>query len=153
MEINSIAYELIPHVGFGPVKLGMSRENVKLALGDANYSGAHKNSDYYFANSLQVEFREEKADFIGISFSEEYEALYRGNNLFDIEAHDLFDLIAGHENEEHQFNDSMYVFPEQIVSLWDADEQYDRIGGEQRMVWAQVGLGTTAYFKAVSKHK
>ena len=145
-------YELIPHVGFGPVKLGMTREDVKRALGEANYSGVHKNSDYYFARAFQVEFREGKADFIGISFSEEYEAFYRGDNLFDIEAHDLFNLIAEHENKEHHFNDSMYVFPDQIVSLWDADEQYDRIGGEQRMVWAQVGLGTTAYLKAVSKY-
>jgi hypothetical protein len=152
MHVNDMKLEIIPHIGFGPVKLGMSREDVKSALGDEFYSGAHKNSDYYYSNSLQVGFLEGKADFIGISYSDKYEVLYRGKNVFDMEAHELFELIAQNENEEHNFNESEYLFPDQIVTLWDADEQYDRLGGEERLIWAQVGIGTTLYLEAVSKY-
>ena len=142
--------EIIPHIGIGPVKLGMSREQVKVALGEPNYSGSNKNSDYYFDNSLQVEFFEGKADFIGLSYSDAYIALYQRQNVFDIEASKLFNLVAKNETNKHNYDSSKYVFPEQIVTLWDSDEQYDRIGFEERVVWAQVGLGSKSYLKAVS---
>ncbi|EPJ81519.1 hypothetical protein CFII68_18785 [Pseudomonas sp. CFII68] len=41
------------------------------------------------------------------------------------------------------------MFPNQILTLWDADEQYDRQGGERREVWGQVGIGTNAYMAAI----
>lgn len=143
--------EIIPHVGVGLVRLGMSREDVKSALGGV-FSGEHKRIDYYFSNSLQVEFHKERVDFIGVSFAEDYEALYQGNNVFDLEAYELFMLIAKNEEQDHKYNESEYLFPNQIVTLWDADEQYDRLGSEKRKVWAQMGIGSASYLKAVSKY-
>ncbi|MFT5400173.1 MAG: hypothetical protein ACI9LO_002753 [Planctomycetota bacterium] len=142
-------FEITPHTGIGPVKLGMSQEEIKAALGVSSDSGSNKSSDYYFANSLQVEFSEGKADFIGLSYSDEYIALYQGKNVFDIEAPELFRVMAQNESGVHKYDAYEYLFPEQILTLWDADEQYDRIGGEERVVWGQLGLGSKSYLKAV----
>ena len=37
----------------------------------------------------------------------------------------------------------------QIVTLWNADEQYDQRRGGERIVWGQVGLGNDAYLRAI----
>lgn len=143
-------FEIEPHIGFGPVKLGMNRTEVDSVLGSEFHSGSHKNSDYYFKNSLQIEFENEEVNFIGISHSSSYTALYKGINIFDIEAEKLFELIASNEEDKHTYDSYEYLFPIQVITLWDADEQYDRIGSETRVIWAQVGIGSQNYLKAVS---
>ena len=145
-----MGYEVIPHMGIGPVKLGMSREEVKEALGVKNYSGSNGEIDYYFKNSFQIEFESNKADFIGVSYHPDYTVTYQGMNVFDTEAKKLFEFIATSENENHKYEPIEYLFPTQILTLWDADEQYDHIGLESRLIWAQIGVGTQCYIKAVS---
>ena len=39
----------------------------------------------------------------------------------------------------------------QIMTLWQADTQYDYLGSESRLVWAQVGLGNERYLASISK--
>ena len=143
-------YEINPHIGIGPVKLGMNREEVKEALGAENYSGSNGEIDYYFNNSFQIEFEENKADFIGISYHPNYTVTYNGVNVFDTKAKQLFELIALNEIEKHEYDSSEYLFPYQIVTLWDADEQYDQISSQSRIIWAQIGIGTQSYLQAVS---
>lgn len=143
-------FEIEPHIGIGLVKLGMSRVEVKEALGDDFYSGSHGRSDYYFSNSLQIEFLEGKTDFIGASYSDQYTVIYHGQNVFDITSEALFNIIAKNESANHSYVASEYLFLDQILTLWDADDQYDHIRGEEREVWAQVGIGSSSYLKAVS---
>ena len=143
-------YEIKPHVGIGPVMLGMSREEVEIALGADNYNSSNGEIEYYFDNAFQIEFEDGKADFIGTSYHPDYTVTYKGQNVFDTKAIDLFDLIASNEGEKHEYDSSEYLFPNLIVTLWDADEQYDQIGSESRRIWAQVGIGTQSYLQAVS---
>lgn len=145
-----MTFKINPNKGIGPVKLGMSREEVKEALGIDNCSSSNRELDYYFNNSFQIEFEENRANFIGVSYHPSYIITYEGVNVFDTEAKKLFELIASNESEKHEFNSSGYLFSNQIVTLWDADEQYDRIGSETRLIWAQIGIGTQSYLQAVS---
>ena len=147
---HNMGYEIIPHMGIGPVKLGMSREEVKEALGVKNYSGSNGEIDYYFNNSFQIEFESNKADFIGVSYHPDYTVTYRGMNVFDTAAKKLYEFIATSEDENHKYDPIEYLFPTQILTLWDADEQYDQIGSESRLIWAQIGVGTQCYLEAVS---
>ncbi len=142
--------EVNPHIGIGAIKLGMGRDEVKKALGVENYSGSNGASDYYFDNAIQVEFEDDMADFIGVSYHPDYLVMYKGVNVFDTEAKDVFELIAANEDEKHLYNPSEFLFPNQIVTLWEADEQYDQIGKESRPIWAQIGVGTSSYLEAVS---
>lgn len=144
-------FNIEPHKGIGPIQLGMTRLEVKSALGEKNYSGSSGNSDYFYENSIQVEFEQGKADFIGASYSDNYLVLYKGVNVFNTSSEELFTLIAANENNPHSYNSYEYLFPDQVVTLWDADEQYDHIGKETRVVWAQIGIGSKNYLEAVSK--
>lgn len=92
------------------------------------------------------------AQFIGISSYPVCSVTYFGKNAFDTPAQELFDLIAARDDSgEHRFNDSKYVFPNQIVTLWDADEQYDRLGNRSRLIWAQIGVGNRTYLAAIGE--
>ncbi len=72
-------------------------------------------------------------------------------DVFSLEASELFSLVTAADGSgPHEFTASEYLFPGQIITLWDADEQYDRRGGETRPVWAQVGIGNPAYVEALS---
>ena len=143
-------FEIQPHIGVGPVKLGMSQEEVKVVLGDIFYCGSDRSLDYYFSNSLQIEFSEGKADFIGASYSNLFTATYSGTNVFDLISKELFKIIEANESNKHSYNDNEYLFPNQIITLWDADKQYDYIGNQERIVWAQIGIGSNSYLEAVS---
>ena len=143
-------FEIKPHIGIGNVELNMSRSDVKKAIGEEHFSGSKEEMDYYYNNSLQIEFENDKADFIGISLHPSYNVIYKNINVFDTEAKELFNLIASNEEQTHEFSSSEYLFPNQVVTLWDADEQYDRIGSETRLIWAQIGIGSLNYLEAVS---
>lgn len=143
-------FEIKPHTGIGSVELNMIRSKVKKILGKENFSGSNGDLDYYFDNSLQIEFANDRVDFIGISYHPNYNVIYKNINVFDTEAKELFNLIALNEEENHQFDASEYLFPKQVVTLWDADEQYDRIGSETRLIWAQIGVGSLNYLEDVS---
>lgn len=145
-------FEIEPHIGIGPVRLGASRSAVEEALASIGFplENTHGAIDYFCEAAIQVEFDDQqRADFIGFSCHEAYSVFHLGVNVFDTPAQDLFALLAGRDGSgAHAFRDTEYCFPNQILTLWDADSQYDRLGGEQRVVWAQVGLGSSHYLEA-----
>ena len=144
---------ITPHVGVGPVSLGADRESVRAALRTAgfNLESSRGSLDYFADASIQVEYGADgTAEFIGVSQHRAYSLTYFGMNVFDTTAEEVFAAIAAREGAATPaFESSGYVFPEQIVTLWEADEQYDRLGGRQRVIWAQVGLGDHRYLQAI----
>ena len=68
--------------------------------------------------------------------------------MFDTPAEALFSLFASYESGSHAFDADDYLFPDLIVTLYEADEQYDYAGGHTRSVYGQVGLGDEAYLAA-----
>lgn len=145
-------FPITPHVGIGPILLGASRSAVRAALADIGFPfESSRGSLDYFANaSIQVEFgSDERADFIGVACDRAYRLSYYGTDVFDTVADRVFALIATRDNSEHQFDPSGFVFPNQIITLWEADEQYDRLGNCKRPIWAQVGIGNHRYFESI----
>lgn len=107
----------------------------------------------FFCNvSIQVECSpDDRVRFIGISASERFVATFQSIDVFSLSAEELFSLIGNADNSgPHQFITSEYLFPNQIVSLWDADEHYGRQCNGSRPVWAQVGIGNESYAAAVA---
>ena len=71
-------------------------------------------------------------------------------DLFDLEATAVFELFAKRDRSgEHRYNQNEYIFPSQILTLYDADPQYDHRRAESRPVWGQVGLGDERYLAAI----
>ncbi len=147
---------LVPHLGVGPIKLGESRSVIEAIFSENGIkkSATNNNSDYYIENSIQVEFDKNGFSwFIGVSQHSSYDIFYHNADVFDITAKTLFDLVASNDDSgSHEFSKHEYIFPNQILTLWDADEQNDRKGDEQRVIWAQVGLGNSEYFRVVEKY-
>jgi hypothetical protein len=149
MPKESMEFLIKPHDGIGPIKLGMPREQVK-ELFAGFFTLSDEASDFYFDSCLQIEFENDLVDFIGVSQNENYQLMFGGIDVFDVEGLILFNAILANEPENHSFNESEYIFPDQIVTLWDMDEQYDYLGDHKRKVWAQVGIGTKSYLKVVN---
>jgi hypothetical protein len=151
-----LQFDIEPHVGIGPVRLGMSPTEVDSAL--ARIAGAFptfKKSEHvqcFFEASLQIEYGDSGAvQFIGVSSHPDLLCRYDGRDVFDLAAPDLFALIASHErSRNHTYSPLEYLFPDQVVTLYDADEQYDRKGNYSRPVFAEVGVGNAEYRAAIS---
>lgn len=154
MTQTPIHLPIIPHVGVGPFKLGSSRDEVRHCMNVVGlpFERERGQMDYCCSSSIQVEYDDDgRVDFIGASYDERILVTYNDQNVFDVTADALFELINSQEERPSEFNDYEFVFPYQIVTLWDADSQHDYLGGEIRLVWAQVGVGNESYLEAIRK--
>lgn len=146
--------EIRPLQGVGPVYLGSARADARQALSALGFplESSHGDSDYFCDAAIQLECDADgRIWFIGISDSERFVARFQGEDVFALSAQALFSLVAASDHSgPHRYIDTEYCFPSQIVTLWDADTQYDRRGKESRPVWAQVGVGNASYAAAVA---
>ena len=135
--------DLTPTKSIGPIELGMTRDEVRSVMEHAGYPFCYekKTMDYFFENSIQTEYEDGTVSFIGIACDQRIELIYKGKDLFDLSAKEVFELIADSEKENHQYNENEYLFPDQITTLWEADSQYDKKRNEERVAWAQIGIG------------
>ena len=146
---------LIPHVGIGPIKLGANRSDIRSQMSAIGLplETERESMDYFGDASIQVEYEEDgTASFIGVGSDPELELFFDDCDLFDLEAKKVFDLLASRDGSgHHEFSEFEYVFPSQIVTLYEADQQYDRKRGETRAVWGQIGCGDARYKVATLK--
>ena len=149
-----VVIDLIPHSGAGPILLGNSRVQAHEALSALGFPLEHSRGllDYFCEASIQIEYSpDERVWFIGLSCHKRFTVQYQGKNVFALAAPDLFALLAASENSgPHTYVSYEYFFPDQIITLWDADEQYDCLGNESKPVWAQVGIGGQDYAAAIA---
>jgi hypothetical protein len=147
-----LEFKIEPHIGVGPVKLGENRNVLRDILREYGLQASHSTARSDYFEGVQVEYTDDHASFIGLSFSKVILFTYDGINVFDIEAERLFRIFSGiDKTKNHFFNKYEYLFPELVVTLWDADEQYDRLNKERRQIWAQVGVGNDIYLSKVLK--
>lgn len=147
-----ITFDLVPRVGLGPVRLSATREVIRQTLERLGFGVTHSrdNLDYFCGNALQVECGKDGcADFIGIAGSDDLCVTYFGIDVFDTPADRLFNAMAGRETSgSHTYARTEYLFPQQIVTLWDAAAQYDHRGGGRWPVWGQIGVGSERYLQS-----
>lgn len=146
-------FDVLPHIGIGPVHLGMTVKEADASLRKVAGAGARepiRSLHYYFDAALQFELGDSgRIQFIGLAHSPRILCQYRGHDVFDTAARDLFKLIAEHERRKPRFRSDEFLFEDQIITLYDADEQYDYKGKETRPVWGQIGVGNAEYLKAL----
>ena len=147
------------HVGVGPVKLGMTRTEVRDALSAHDGNGLDQTSeptlDYAFGNSLQIEYDDHgHAQFIGVGYYNGCgcDYTFHDRHIGEYSAQELFQLLAGLDGDDnHDLNNSEYYFPNIMMTVWDADSQYDYLGGESRPVYGQVGVANKQYHDAIDR--
>lgn len=147
-------FEILPLQAIGPVRLGATRMETRevMAAIELPLEAACGHLDYFASSAIQVSYGiDEKVMFIGVSGSAAFRVIFKGVDIFNLAAADLFLLVAEADRSgPHAFNSYEYCFPNQILTLWDADEQYDRAGGGKRQIWSQVGIGNDAYLGAAA---
>jgi hypothetical protein len=150
-----IELSLEPLIGVGPIKFGMSRIAARAELQKLGIplSSSEESLDYFYENAIQIEYTEhDRASFIGIASHKTLFPTYYGQDVFSLTAKEFFNLVAEHETEDaHKFDSSEYLFRDQILTLWDADTQYDYRTQGKRQVWGQVGLGNLEYLALTDK--
>ncbi len=148
-------FEIEPHRGIGPVSFGMTRSDVVAAMatcGGGSLVVRNEETECFFENAFQVSFGDAgRVDFIEVCSGIPAEVRFASRDVFDLHADDLLELIRGHEQEDPTLSDpdDSYVFAGLILTLWGRDEQYDHKGGEQRPVFATVGVGAPSYLAAI----
>lgn len=146
---------LLPLDSIGPFRLGASRhQNEKRAAEEGMPKSHSRNSmDYFFENAIQVEYEANgTASLISVCSHPKLSLRYHDSDLFDMDAMSVFRLLAdGEPSVSHEYDEIQYLFPQQIVALYDADEQYDHRRGESRPVWGQIGIADAAYLEAIRK--
>ncbi|EDM25948.1 hypothetical protein LNTAR_06264 [Lentisphaera araneosa HTCC2155] len=150
-----IRLEIKPHIGIGPILLGSTKEEARTALSQIGFELEHSIDvmDYFCNSGIQIEYSKTGiVEFIGTSCEpNHFTVIYNDVNVFNTKATELFELINQNESELKPYNDYEFMFPDQIITLWDAQEQYDRYENESRVIWAQVGLGNESYKKEVEE--
>lgn len=150
-----MVFDIEPHRGIGPISFGMSRAAVAKAMAGCGGGKPVKRSmeiDCFFENAFQVSYGDDdKADFIEVCSGIKPDARFDGQDVFDLHADDLLNLIRLHEKEDPQLSqpEDSYTFSGLILALWGRDEQYDYKGKEQRPVFATVGVGAPTYLAAI----
>jgi hypothetical protein len=145
---------ILPHVGIGPVRLSMPRQTVCSVLEELGGGSPLKKSertDCFFRNSLQVEFEtDETASFLEVCSDRRWKCVFEGIDVFDTPADDLLKHIQRFDRPDAALSDqSSFVFPGLILTLWDADSQYDRKQDETRPIFGAVGIGDERYLSAI----
>src|SRR5262249_26972465 len=117
-------YEVVPHVGVGPVRLGMSRQEGHQAMPGQRVcfrKGGAAREPYHDA-AFQVYYAGDPptVEYIQLSAGPGLQAVYRGVSVFEAEADELVRRVA----EEAPYDEAdpelgySYVFPELELSLW-----------------------------------
>lgn len=150
-------FEIVPHVGILPVRLGMTREEVEQVMrthGHRPSSQCRSNSygviDYFIENSFQVSSDlAGRVNFIGISPHPEFSVTLHGKDVFRNDSVTIFRHIQKISGGDYlAYNSNDHLFRDLILTLYDADEQYDR-WKERFPVWAEIGIGNEAYLASV----
>lgn len=151
---NLTAYEVIPRVGAGPVKLGMTREEVRRVMPGPCQSflkdpDAEHETDAFHDTGFQVFYRGEfpVVEYIELSRESGFRALYRGLDVFATSAGQALAHVSGDaafdpDNPELGYS---YTFPDLDLSLWRPvmpRSPEDPRGRE----FSTIGIGVAGYY-------
>jgi hypothetical protein len=153
-KVDMNEYEVIPHVGVGPVRLGMPRAQVRLAMTrppnsfKKGASAVHA-TDAFHDGAFQVFYRgpEPTVEFIELSSGLGVRALYQGVSVFETTA----DEVAARIMQEARFwaEDPelgySYIFPDLELGLWRPSLPESPQAEEVRS-FASVGIGIRGYY-------
>lgn len=142
-------FQIQPGVGVGPVKLGMTRQEVHDAFGEPESSYDEREG---FLGGFFVDFdRTGRVEFIELANSVQFEALFEGKCLHQIPANEAVRLVSRfdkHDETNREIGYS-YIFLDLQLSLWrgtmpQQDQEDDDNDGR---FFEAVGVAIPGYFE------
>ena len=154
MQGRLTVYEAIPHVGVGPVKLGMTREEVHRVMPGPCESflkglNSEHETDAFHDSGFQVFYGGEGpvVEYIELSREAGFRVLYRGVDVFATPA----DQVVAHVSGDAAFDPTdpelgyAYIVPDLDLSLWRPvlpETPEDPEGRE----FSTIGVGVAGYY-------
>jgi hypothetical protein len=141
-------FEITPHVGVGPINLGMTREEVHFLLGDPQHAGGGREG---FLRGFMVDFDDKgRVEFIELACSEMFKATFHGICLHEVPAKEALDFLCRfdkYDESDPELGHS-YVFLDLQMSLWRGtrpapDQHPDDPDGRY---FEAVGIAVDGYF-------
>jgi hypothetical protein len=151
MRSHGTEFELLPRVGAGPLRFGMSRAPVRSTMSGLGFplNNEHLTLDHFCESAICLDYTDKSLSFIECWCHDCIVPRYRGTDVFSVTAQELFTTIAGVEGgRPHAYGPTEYLFREQIIALWRADSQHDLRTRQTRVVWGTVGVGDVRYVEA-----
>jgi len=146
-------YEVNPHIGVGPIKLGMKKAAARQSMGQPVTSFkkgpfAKHETDAFHENAFQIFYGgdEPVVDYIELSRDAQVVALFNTMDVFATPADELVAALArlSPYDEDHSEGYS-YIFPALDLSLWrPVLPEYE--GDEEGRYFSTIGIGEKGYY-------
>jgi hypothetical protein len=142
-------WAVVPRVGIGPVRLGMTRDELHRAIGEPSTAyprrkvaaGIWSNpTDYFFRSVVEVSYADGLVDFVGVSGGA-VQVTFRGVSLFEVLFRDLAQWLAVQTEvdcADREFPAS-WGLPNLWLCLWRAADE-TAIGKRSRASGDPAGL-------------
>jgi hypothetical protein len=148
-------YEVRPLRGVGPVLFGMSREEIRSAMGVPTKAyrktGACTLIDAYHRGGFQVFYDEhDRVEYIELSpLDDSFTPVYKGTEVFKMKMGDLTNLIsqdAPFDPEDPELGYT-YVFPQLEIGVWRPVVPEDDNDPEVQH-FSAIGVGKRGYYSS-----
>jgi hypothetical protein len=147
-------HELIPFVGIGPARLGMTRDELResVALPFRSFRktpDSEHETDQFLGNGFQVFYTGAApvVEYIEVTRDAGSRVVYREVDVFDKEAAALVALICRDApfDSHHPEIGHTYVFPDLDLALWRPVLVRSHDGHPSKR-WTTIGIGVRGYF-------
>ncbi|HYW13183.1 MAG TPA: hypothetical protein VE871_14580 [Longimicrobium sp.] len=142
-------YDVVPHEGVGPVRLGMTRAESRAAMGlPVQSHGTGRDArDLYLDSAFQVFFDDaDRVEYIELSHGGPFIARYESVDVFATDAEPLVELVrqrAAYDENDPELGYS-YIFPALQLSVWRSVVPDDDDDEGRRFM--TIGVGKPGYF-------
>ena len=139
-------FEIIPKVGIGPIKLGMSRIEVEGIFGQPEHE-SNERIGYY--SGFMIDFDENhKVEFIELAKSNNFSATLNGVNLHEVSAIDAVNYVSKIDNFDKTEPEQgySYIFKGIQLSLWRGTMPENEADDDGKYFEA-VGIAVENYFE------
>ena len=147
-------FQVVPHVGIGPVRLGMTRDEVRAVMPGQPYTfrkvpDAKHETDGYHECGFQVFYFGPipTVEYIELCRDSGFRAFYRGVDVFETAA----DVMVSHVCRDADYDPDdpelgcCYVFPNLELSLWRPFEP-DSPDAPDGWTFSTIGVGVRGYY-------
>lgn len=144
--MDMFIFEITPHVGVGPVKLGMPVHDVEAVMGKPEHVHANRHG---YLSGFMVDFDDTgRVEFIELATSKLFQATFNGTNLHNVTADEAVEFVS--QFDSYDRNDPevgySYIFKNLQLSLWRGTMP-DEGADEDGKYFEAVGIATGGYFE------
>lgn len=158
MTDQPTVYDIVPHEGVGPVRLGMAREAAREAMERAGVplppEQVETSRDLYHRAEFQVSYDDSgMVEYIELGRGEQFVARYLGVDVFTTPADELVALVANaapYDPDDPELGYT-YLFPALDLTLWrpvmpeDCEEDDEPDEYDCGRVFMTMGVGRRGY--------